>query len=272
MQIAVYIINLDRRPERWKSVSSHLLKLGIAGERISAIDAREIATAEDLPIGSNSNISENLISRGDRACALSHIKAMEKFLQSDNEFALILEDDVELASDLPELLRNTDWIPHPHTLVNFEVNIEAEYLLGRELGRTPNGREIREMYRFQYGGGSAAYLMSRKAASVVTAEARILDLQIGHRLFDMSYSSTSRKLRPIQVLPAMARQRRPHMGGFVSDIFDTNESNKRWKQNQKTVTNRLRRLPFRCKLLLLRMLKRAQKLHVCYVSEINNIS
>ena len=105
-------------------------------------------------------------------------------------------------------------------LVNLEVNREAKYLLGQELGRTPSGRQMREMYRFQYWGGSAAYMITREGAAIAHIEAKRLDLQIDHRLFDMSYSSTSRRLRPVQVLPAMARQKRPKMGGFSSDISE----------------------------------------------------
>ena len=267
MSVSVYVINLDRRPDRWDAVSKDLIRLGIACERVSAIDAKNIAVEEGHLERNNDYSIRRPISIGAKACTLSHIKAMKLFLQSNSQYALILEDDVELASDLPNLLKSTNWFPHPHMVVNLEVNKEADYLLGQKLGQTPSGREIREMYRFQYWGGAAAYLLTREGAAIAHIEANRLDLQIDHRLFDMSYSSTSRRLRPVQILPAMARQKRPNLGGFSSDIGEGDNLNKFWKLNQKTLPNRLSRLPFRLKLLWLRTCNRAQKIQVRYAND-----
>ncbi len=262
MRASVYVINLDRRSDRLVAVSNQLMRLGIAFERIQAIDAKELFSGKEH-IELKSPL--HLIAQGAVACKMSHIKALQTFLRSDSEFALILEDDVRLANDLPALLECADWFPHPHKIVNLEVNIEDEYLLGRELGRTPTGRELRAMYRFQYGGGAAAYLICRDGAAIVCAEKGKFELQIDHTLFDMSYSKISRRLMPVQVTPAMAKQKRSDSpDGFSSDMMGGKESKKTWKRNQKTLWNKFRRIPFRFKLLWLRMQSKAQKIHVSY--------
>ena len=111
MSVSVYVINLDRRPDRWEVVSKDLFRLGVAFERIAAIDARDIALEDEYLGRLIDNSKGKLISLGARACTLSHIKVMAKFLQTNHKVALILEDDVELASDLPSLLENLDWFP-----------------------------------------------------------------------------------------------------------------------------------------------------------------
>ncbi len=266
VQIPVYVINLDRRPDRWSSVSTDLDVLGIQYQRVSAIDAEELARKSANVGIEQRRLSSSLISMGCSASALSHFKAMKQFTQSNHQFALILEDDVQLASDLPELLKSYDWFPKSHAVVNLEVNTETAYLLGQPVSRTSSGRELREMFRFQYGGGAAAYFISREGALIAQKEGGNLELQISHRLFDMSYSKTSRRLRPIQVVPAMARQKRLN-GGGKSDIAHW-ENPKLWKIKQKTALNRIRRFPFRLKLIGLRITGKAKKIHLGFVDQL----
>ena len=106
--LPVFVINLDRRPDRWEAMSALFGRLGIAATRVAAIDARLLAEQDRWEYG-NENPPDRTIGIGDEACTLSHYKALSAFLKTDTPAALVLEDDVELAPDTPGLLANMDW-------------------------------------------------------------------------------------------------------------------------------------------------------------------
>nr|WP_221385009.1 glycosyltransferase family 25 protein [Sulfitobacter undariae] len=96
------MINLDRRPDRLAYVSKQLDSIGLPFERFSAIDGQK--EDADLP-----DIQHELFIinqkkspvRGEIACAASHIAVWKRFLATDEEYALILEDDIDIRHDLP---------------------------------------------------------------------------------------------------------------------------------------------------------------------------
>ncbi len=116
----IYYINLDRRTDRNENIKNEIAKLNYIGpvERISAVDGRKI----DI-----NNLSEKLITkegkldamnkngglyyimtRGAVGCALSHYNLAKKIINelNDNEYALILEDDVVLEDNFMNKLND----------------------------------------------------------------------------------------------------------------------------------------------------------------------
>jgi GR25 family glycosyltransferase involved in LPS biosynthesis len=81
----IYVINLDRQPERLKSVDSELIKSGLTYQKISAVDMHDL-TSE----------SSDLVTLGVKACWQSHVKAFQLISQGDEPYALILEDDASI--------------------------------------------------------------------------------------------------------------------------------------------------------------------------------
>lgn len=94
-----YIINLDVRTDRWKNCLVELKKCNLNPNRISAFSP----TAAD-------NETEQLASLDIIAIWKSHQRAMRVFLDSDSEYALILEDDfspkIKDFDHLSSLLKN----------------------------------------------------------------------------------------------------------------------------------------------------------------------
>ncbi|MEM7179043.1 MAG: glycosyltransferase family 25 protein [Pseudomonadota bacterium] len=211
----IYAINLDRRPDRWASIEERLGKIRLTAHRISAIDARQ--TCDSLldarfvrtgPLGQ--------LGKGDMACTLSHLKAMEAFIRGKAEHALILEDDVRVAFDLAEMLADTSWIPSDAELIKLEsyVTRNLVVLLGRVHGKTSRGRLLQPL--LSRHTGAAAYLISRSGAKKILAFAhRCLTVPIDHLLFNPNVSQMAVKLRPLQMRPAPALQIR---GKFGTDI------------------------------------------------------
>ncbi len=231
--LPVYVINLDRRADRWAAISADMARLGIQATRIAAIDARDLASGS-----------------GEEACTLSHRKALEAFLATAHPVALILEDDAELADDIPAMLRSQEWWPEGCGLIKLDHTRRTKTrLLGPEIGKTPTDRRMRAIS--EWVSGSAGYFIDRGTARTVTA-AMPSSMPVDKMLFDLRYSGTARQIGPVQVVPAAVRQR-----GSTSDITP------RWR-SLKRFQAQIASLRYRVQLLGLVALGRTQRVRVCY--------
>lgn len=88
----VYVVNMERSTDRKKYIEQHFSKYGISNFNfVKAVDGSK----EDALSLLNHPINESLVSKGEIACTISHLKAIEQWLnESDSEYAIIVEDDV----------------------------------------------------------------------------------------------------------------------------------------------------------------------------------
>jgi len=77
-----YIINLDKRTDRWENCLRELKKVNISATRVSALTPSKVENEKEL-----------FATRDIIAIWISHKKAMQAFLNSGASHALILEDD-----------------------------------------------------------------------------------------------------------------------------------------------------------------------------------
>lgn len=118
MKLGVYLINLDSSSDRLIQATSELNKHNIEFERISAVDGRQLdLTTHD---GYNSEKANELMGRdlvgGEVGCYLSHKRCVSEFLASDYDFLIVLEDDLEIVSDLIPIVKKTvEWLERQHT-------------------------------------------------------------------------------------------------------------------------------------------------------------
>ena len=171
--LPVFIINLDRRSDRWAAAVENLGRLGLTPERIPAVDAETVPDRElrrrvalDRPFQS--------LRRGSEANILSHCKAWEALLASPHPAALVAEDDAHFAADIAAALEGVHWWPGGASLMKLEAAGAKKRWLGRERGRTPGGRRLYPLFRF--AGGSAGYLIDRSAAEVALSLCVDVDL------------------------------------------------------------------------------------------------
>jgi len=99
--VKLYVINLDKDVDRWESVREESAHTFLETHRVQAIDASDLS-------------SQDFVSPGVHAAWLSHIRAMNMFLESDSEFALIAEDDFHInrPADLISFIKtlsSLDW-------------------------------------------------------------------------------------------------------------------------------------------------------------------
>jgi glycosyl transferase family 25 len=105
--ILCFAINLVSDELRRNAISSQLEKLGIPYKVFNAIDGRKIPDTE-LPnlYDRQGAIKESHdLTRGELGCALSHLGVYREMVENSLNYALIVEDDAKLASDLPAVLK-----------------------------------------------------------------------------------------------------------------------------------------------------------------------
>lgn len=107
----VYVINLARRPERMRYIAEQLANVEVAYERIDAVDGAALAK-DDLQRLSNRFrwwCARGYMPRaGEIGCAMSHREAWRKAVDGNMAYECVLEDDVSLSSDFPNILREAE--------------------------------------------------------------------------------------------------------------------------------------------------------------------
>lgn len=211
----IFLINLDRRPDRLTAMTERAAALGLTLERVEAVDAAAAEPAVlDRWFESSGPLGE--IPRGDKACLLSHRLAWQKFLAGGDAHAVFLEDDVVLSRAAAVLLADGSWLP-PAPVVKLEhYGPPGQRVLLTELRAGPPGFELGRM--LSRHTGAAAYILSRDAAALLLAQTRFA-LPVDHLLFNPNISPLFPKLAPVQLLPAIARQEQ--FVGARSDIEAT---------------------------------------------------
>jgi hypothetical protein len=83
--VDIYVINLDDETQRWSSSQKELTKMKLTALRFSAVCKDKISITEP-----------SLVTNGVKACWESHRGVFQEFLSSNQEYALVLEDDFSL--------------------------------------------------------------------------------------------------------------------------------------------------------------------------------
>ena len=193
--LPVYVINLDRRPDRWAAMSAQLDRLGIEAARIPAIDRESLAGDPAL----------RSMGAGHVACARSHYRAMQALVDCGAPAALILEDDVEVGEEIPALISSLEWWPGGHGLVKLESAIapDRRIWLGPAVGATPSGRALRPIMHNHLG--AYGYLIDHDAALEALETAPATPMPIDHLLFNLGNSHLAHSLAPLQMTPGAVR-------------------------------------------------------------------
>lgn len=121
MKIVTYLINLEGSEERLTRAKAQLDANDWSFERFAAYDGRGKVLSEfddyqdDL---AQQHLGRSLLN-AELGCYLSHLGCAEKFLTTDADYLLVLEDDMQITADFSEKMntifnyldthRNLDW-------------------------------------------------------------------------------------------------------------------------------------------------------------------
>lgn len=173
MKIKTYVINLKDSVDRREAVLVETAKFPFMDvELVEAVDGRKLDPQEVkacFDLKKFINRYHRTPKGGEIGCTLSHRKCYRKLLESDEEFALILEDDVnflypeDVGITLKNILDNcSDDKPYFITLAMHYVYYTEKY---RKLGKYT-------FYRINNAYGTCAYLINRKAAQCMLSVSR----------------------------------------------------------------------------------------------------
>lgn len=110
----VFVVNLESSADRREFISAQLDKLGIPFEIFPAVDGRKLPQ-EEVDAGYDAAGSVSFfgreLTRGEIGCSWSHLNIYRRMVEDKIEEALVLEDDVILCDELPEILKREAEFP-----------------------------------------------------------------------------------------------------------------------------------------------------------------
>ena len=92
-------------------LDGHLKCFGIQYERVPATDAQTLSEEIYKTVTAPNIEYPHHLRPGEIACFLSHRFCWQKLVNSNNDWALILEDHCEFSQLADRYLKSTDWIP-----------------------------------------------------------------------------------------------------------------------------------------------------------------
>ena len=102
MKVLTYLINLDGSDQRLESAHKQLADNQISYSRFSAVDGRGKALSEFKNY--NDAKAQKILGRSllnsELGCYLSHYGCVEKFLETDADYLVVFEDDLEVSKNL----------------------------------------------------------------------------------------------------------------------------------------------------------------------------
>ncbi len=173
-----FCLNLDHAVDRWEYTRKNFARQNIHLQRVSAIVGSELP----FPIPEHDAAAYRKwhgkkTVPAEVGCYLSHIKAMNLFLDSDEPFALICEDDVCPAQNLEEVLSNALCFKNHWDILRLSGFHDAK---PQPIARLKHDYSL--CVNLMYLAGTGAYLINRHAARVLSKRLLPMFLPYDHAL------------------------------------------------------------------------------------------
>lgn len=213
MKIITYLINLDTSHERLICATKQLNAVKWDFERYSAYDGRgkPLNQFEDYDDKMAHELLGRSLMNSELGCYLSHYGCVEKFLQTDADYLVVLEDDLNIDTNFKEVLNSIlSYLYQQSDLEWYLLNIAAKKKkFAKDIGRFENV-DLWHAYYFPIRG--LGLVWSRKGAQEFLALGKTMSLPIDI-LFQVWLSKTGKGLG---VWPALVKP-----AGVDSDILGT---------------------------------------------------
>lgn len=154
--LPVFVINLDRSPQRMAKIAATLDRLGVPFERIAAVDGADPDQLRGLPVVTR--FGRTPLRTGEIGCFASHHGIWRRMVEAGPPVAVVLEDDAAPSDDFPGILAALE-----RADVDFVRLAKIQPKDGLFYG-TLAGRRVVEAASFAKIGGTGAYVLSRDAA------------------------------------------------------------------------------------------------------------
>lgn len=213
MKVVTYLINLDGSDERLAKATEQLERVGWPFERFSAFDGRgkSFDFFPDYDDQKTQHLNGRSLLNSEIGCYLSHYGCAEKFLSTDADYLVVLEDDMQISASfkhqLDQLFNHLD---HHPSLDWYLVNIAAKKKkLSKDI-QTFNDFSLWHAYYFPIRG--LGLIWSRQGAQAFVQAGRKIEMPVD--VFFQSWLSQNGK--GLGVWPPLVKP-----AGIDSDILGT---------------------------------------------------
>jgi GR25 family glycosyltransferase involved in LPS biosynthesis len=162
--VGIYIINLERSKERRKHILDQVEKLNMPYEIVLAVDGNTLSDNDInklVDFNSYEIYKNNNRFKGEIGCSLSNFKVLRKFLESNYEYALVLEDDISFDPEvLREIIKKVIKMNDLWNIVSFELSHRGMPITMQNI--SPTHHLVYYLFDLVDSG---AYLIDREAAS-----------------------------------------------------------------------------------------------------------
>lgn len=212
----LFVINLERRPDRLAQIAGALDRLDLAYTHIKAVDANSVSR-DLLNLHFESSGPFGAMSAGDKCCTLSHRLVWRAMAEASCDWGIVLEDDVVLSDSFGAVLDDIPSIPPDIELIKLERCNYSHLALLSNATPGPAGHTLHRL--LSKHACSAGYMIRRSGALKALEFTQRTSFSIDHVLFNPSVSSLCRRLVPYQLCPAVVEQAELTPGeAAVSDI------------------------------------------------------
>jgi len=167
--IPIYLVSLQKDTQRRETLQKNFTRYYDKMEIIDAVDSEQISAKkyfyDTLPYYKK---YKKLMSPSELGCTLSHIEALKRFLKTDEEMALIFEDDIIGSDeDLDKLKDITKSLPKNSLLILGGLDgLSTKYLLGKESKFNKNLMKIPKSL-FPNLNRTCCYIVTRQSAKII---------------------------------------------------------------------------------------------------------
>ena len=129
MKVETYLINLEGSDERLARATAQLQAVNWPFERFSAYDGRGkvLSTFENYDDQATQQTLGRRLLNSELGCYLSHYGCVEKFLQSDADYLVVLEDDMKITEDFKKSVDEVLKYLHTHQDLDwYLINLAAK--------------------------------------------------------------------------------------------------------------------------------------------------
>lgn len=134
--LPIAYINLDADTDRRAHLEQQLRALGLHATRIPGVLWRELPAAVQASLYSgalNARGYPRPLVDGEKGCYASHLRACQHLLATHAPALVVLEDDVTLAPELPQVLAALAQVPHGWDVVKLHSRLQEQPLQQRVL-------------------------------------------------------------------------------------------------------------------------------------------
>lgn len=241
----IYLINLDRAPERLQYMQKAFDEAGLEFTRIAAVDGKQLSDEEISCVVSGEGYW-GWLTRGEIGCFLSHRLCWQAIADAKEPYAAIFEDDMVLGANTGKILSTTSWIPEDADVVKLETEGSRIYVDKHDASQVA-GRAVRRLRSSHYCAGG--YILARNAASNLLEQSQTFADGVDHILFSSeTVAAGDHKIyhKIYQLIPAICEQERFVASNADDPMFPSSIQGRRQKCRKRMA------LSERAKLIALR--------------------